>query len=83
MKTLYVYTRPACSGCAAVKKFLDEMSIPYVEVDVDTNSAARHRLTAVGHRSVPQLYADDALLVRGGWNSVKSMRRDEILDRLK
>lgn len=83
MKTLYVYTKKTCSGCNALKKFLDELYIPYVERDIDVDAAAYKKLRDDRHQTVPQVYADDQLFVRGGWNSIKTMRRDEIIDRLK
>lgn len=83
MKTLYVYTRAGCGGCVAVKTFLSELEIPFVELNVDRNPAAAKKLQRDGHRFVPQIYADDKLFMPGGWNTIRTMRRHEILERLQ
>ena len=83
MKTLYVYTRNGCGGCNQVKSFLSDLQIPFVELNVDQNRLALEKLHRDGHQFVPQIYADDQLLMPGGWKTVKTMRRNEILDRLK
>lgn len=83
MKTLYVYTRAGCAGCIHVKNFLNRLEIPFVELNVDRNRAALEKLYRDGHQFVPQIYADDKLLMPGGWKTIKTMRRDEILDKLK
>jgi glutaredoxin len=83
MKTLYVYSRSGCGACVQVKTFLTGLGIPFVELNVDQNRAALEKLYRDGHQFVPQIYADDKLLMPGGWKTVKTMRRDEILNRLK
>jgi glutaredoxin 3 len=83
MKTLYVYTRNGCGGCNQVKDFLKKLDIVFVELNVDQDQLALEKLYRDGHRFVPQIYADNKLLIAGGWKTVKTMRRDEILDRLK
>jgi glutaredoxin len=83
MKTLYVYTKKGCGGCVAVKNFLTELKIPFVELDINFNRSAAEKLNRDGHKVVPQIYADDKLFMPGGWNTIKTMRRHEILERLK
>lgn len=83
MKTLYVYSRNGCGGCVAVKNFLKELEIPFVELNVDFNRVANEKLKRDGHRFVPQIYADDKLFMPGGWNTIRTMRRHEIMERLK
>jgi glutaredoxin len=83
MKTLYVYSRSGCGSCVHVKAFLNNLQIPFVELNVDQNRQAWEKLYRDGHKFVPQIYADDQLLMPGGWKTVKTMRREEILERLK
>ena len=83
MKTLYVYTKKGCGGCIAVKNFLNELEIPFVELDIGHNQLANEKIQKDGHRFVPQIYADDKLFMPGGWNTIKTMRRHEILARLQ
>jgi glutaredoxin len=83
MKTLYVYTRNGCGGCVAVKNFLKGLEIPFVELNVTFNRVANEKLKRDGHKFVPQIYANDILFMPGGWNTIKTMRRHEILEKLK
>jgi glutaredoxin len=83
MKTLYVYTKPGCGGCTLVKNFLKELDIPFIELDVVRNTQALSKLQHDGHQYLPQIYADEKLFMPGGWSTIKTMRRHEILDRLK
>lgn len=39
--TLMVYCRSWCGDCMRAKRWLDQRSIPYVEVDVEKDPAAR------------------------------------------
>ena len=83
MKTLSIYTKQGCSYCAQAKEHLNKLGITYEEVDVVSTPGARERLLAEGHKTLPVLYAGDQLLVPGGYTTLKTMRKDEILERLK
>jgi len=83
MKTLFLYSKNGCGACIEAKKFLTNLEIPFKEIDVERNKTALNKLHADGHKYVPQFYADDYLFMRGGWNTVRTMRKHEILDRLK
>ena len=83
MRTLYLYSKNGCGACNEAKKFLKNLEIPFVEIDVERNRTALDKLYRDGHKYVPQFYADDQLFMRGGWNTVRTMRKHEILNRLK
>ena len=83
MRTLYLYSKSGCGACYEAKQFLNNLGIPFVEIDVEQNRQALQKLYRDGHQYVPQFYADDRLFMRGGWKTVKTMRKHEILDRLK
>ena len=83
MKTLLVYTKQGCSGCIEAKNFLNELDIPYTEVDVELNQNSADFLIQQGDKFLPQFYANGRRFVPGGWKSLKTMRQHEILDRLK
>lgn len=83
MKTLLVYTKQGCRGCVEAKNFLDDLEIPYTEVDVESNTNGADFLIQQGDKFLPQFYASGKKFVPGGWKSLKTMRQNEILNRLK
>jgi len=83
MKTLTVYTKPNCIYCANAKDYLKNLDIQFEEVDVMSDSNIRDKLVAAGHKTLPVIYAGDKPLVPGGYNALKTMRKEEILERLK
>lgn len=83
MKTLTVYTKPGCSHCLSAKAYLKSLEIPFTEVDITANPEVRDRLIAAGHKTMPVIYADENELVPGGASALKTMRRNEILERLQ
>lgn len=82
MKVLTVYTKPGCQYCAAAKTYLNENEIEYVEIDITLNEDKIEWLRQQGHKSLPVIYAGDEPLVNGGWNTLKTMRKHEIMERL-
>ncbi len=83
MKTLYVYTRSGCGGCTQIKDYLNQLNIDFTEINVDYNPLALEKIQRDGHRFLPQVYADNKLFIPGGYKTIRTMRRNEILDRLK
>lgn len=82
MKKLTVYTKPGCQYCTAAKAYLKENNIEFDEVDITTDSSIAEWLRNKGFKSLPVLYAGDEPLINGGWTALKTMRRNEILERL-
>lgn len=83
MKTLIVYTKPGCSHCLSAKEYLKSIEIPFTEVDIMANPEVRQRLIDAGHKTMPAIYADETELVPGGASALKTMRKNEILERLQ
>ena len=82
MKTLTVYTKPNCPYCVAAKEWLDSNSIPYEVVDISMVSEAKEFVVSEGHKTVPQLYIGDELLVYGGYIGLCKMTSEEVINRL-
>jgi len=54
-RDVVVYTTPTWPACAALKRFLSEKGIPYTEVDLTEDYAARKTvIQATGQLIVPQ-----------------------------
>ena len=56
---LIVYSAAWCRDCRTAKRFLDQHSIPYTEIDIEnTPGAADLVLANVGKRAIPQFVLD-------------------------
>jgi glutaredoxin-like protein NrdH len=54
MKTITVYTKPACQQCNAVFRTLDKMGLEYRRIDISTDPDAREYIMALGYlQAVP------------------------------
>ncbi|CAB4129182.1 GrxC Glutaredoxin and related proteins [uncultured Caudovirales phage] len=66
-----VYSKNNCPFCVQAKNLLELKGIEFQEVKVDETPEAREFLLAEGHRAVPQIYQDGALLVAGGFQGLQ------------
>ena len=82
MKTLIVYTKPGCSYCANAKEYLKMIDIPFTEIDISKDDAARNKILLAGHKTLPVIYAGEQVLAQGGFTVLKTMRKEDILERL-
>lgn len=83
MKILNVYTRDNCPACIEAKIFLHSLEIPFNEINVDIDQSGLNFLHLNNDRHLPQFYSENQKFMPGGWNSVRTMRKHEILNRLK
>ena len=58
MKTATIYTTTYCPYCTRAKKILKEKGIPFQEIDVSDDDAAREKLVrdSGGAKTVPQIW---------------------------
>ena len=57
-----LYTQNDCPYCVLMKKKLNEWGFGYIEINVSENLEAKRFLKEKGHRTVPQLYANNTHL---------------------
>ena len=56
---LLVYSASWCRDCRTARRFLDQHSIPYKEIDIEiTPGAAEQVIANVGKRAIPQFVLD-------------------------
>jgi glutaredoxin len=56
---LLVYSASWCRDCRTAKRFLEQHSIPFKEIDIDTTPGAADEVFAnVGKRAIPQFVLD-------------------------
>jgi glutaredoxin 3 len=79
---LKVYSKNNCPFCDKAKHLLETKGISFSEVKIDQDSEEREWLMAQGHRTVPQLYLGESLLVEGGYQGLSKLSDDELQARL-
>ena len=77
-----VYSKNNCPFCVQAKNLLELKGIKFEEVKIDEVPEAREFIVAEGHRTVPQIYKDDKLLVEGGFQGLKK-QSEEFFNQLK
>ena len=65
-----VYSKNNCAFCTQAKNLLKSKGIDYTEVKIDEDAEAKDFVLSQGHRTVPQIYKDGALLVEGGYQGL-------------
>ena len=63
-KEVKVYTTPSCPWCQAVKQYLEERGIPYIEIDVSQDQqAALEMIHKSGQMGVPVVEIDGEIVI--------------------
>ena len=75
MSAVTIYTTSSCVFCLRAKEYLRSKGIPYEEVDVTGDEAARDQLVerANGQRTVPQIFVGDVHV--GGYTDLVALDR--------
>ena len=79
---LTVYSKHVCPHCVNAKNWLKMKKIPFTEVNVQEDDAARERLQAMGLRTVPQIFIGNELFVEGGYSGLIKLSDDDLQLRL-
>jgi glutaredoxin len=67
---IVVYSKNNCSFCTQAKNLLNKHGVAFTEVRIDEDDEAREFIVQQGHRTVPQIYRDGAILVEGGYTGL-------------
>lgn len=70
---LTVYSKSNCPFCDRAKMLLKQKGVPFEEIRVDLDSAAKEFIVAAGHRTVPQIYQNGKLFVEGGYQGLAQL----------
>jgi glutaredoxin 3 len=77
-----MYSTTYCGYCFLAKRLLRARGIPFDEVDVTRDRAARDRVVAeTGHRTVPIIFIDDRFI--GGSDELHDLDRAGELEVLR
>ena len=67
-----VYSIPACPYCKRAKSLLEEIGVPYHDIDVERHTTRRTEMyERTGRRSVPQIFFNDLHI--GGYDDLKKL----------
>lgn len=74
MNKATIYTTDYCSYCRAAKSFFQSRGIPFEEIDVTDDDAARTSLRErTGRTTVPQIWIGEAYV--GGYDDLRALDR--------
>ena len=78
-----VYTKNLCGYCHMAMNYLKENNLEFEEINIDHNPEAREFLKESGHKTCPQIYYRDNILVEGGCNGLLTLSKKQIDDRIQ
>jgi len=79
---LTVYSKTVCPYCVNAKNLLKSKDIPFEEINIEQDEAARQFILDKGHRTVPQIYFQGELFVEGGFQGLSKMSEHDIRERM-
>jgi glutaredoxin 3 len=81
MTPVTLYTRKLCSYCTQAKHLLNQLGVPYTEINIDGDpETARIMMEKSGRRTVPQIWIGDTHV--GGFDDLYSLHRSGKLQAL-
>ena len=80
---LTVYSKPNCPHCELAKSWLDSNKIEYDVIDISVDNEALDMLREQGYKSVPQIYLNGELFVKGGWDGLKTQDPDVLKEQIE
>ncbi|XP_057314242.1 uncharacterized protein LOC130655492 isoform X2 [Hydractinia symbiolongicarpus] len=74
---ILVYSIVGCPFCIRAKGYLEQLGLPYIDVNLDKNSAARQFvIERTGKKTVPQIFFNELHI--GGWDDLNKMPKEEL-----
>lgn len=77
-----VYSKYHCPECEKAIALLEQKGVAFTAVKLEETPGAREFLMERGHRSVPQIYYGDEIVVEGGYKGLTKLT-DEQWEALK
>ena len=77
-----LYSKDHCPYCVKAKAYLISKKIEFTEVNIEHDVDAKAFLKKNGHKTVPQIYKGEELLVEGGCNGLLALSLDELMARV-
>lgn len=77
-----LYSKPNCPYCDQAKAWLTKNEIDYTVLDISKDAEAREFLINSGHKTVPQIYVGNQLLVEGGFTGLSKRDPQQLKEEL-
>ncbi len=73
-----LFSKPNCPYCERAKAYLDNLEIDYTVTDITKDPMAHSFIVSEGHRTVPQIYKGEELLIEGGYMGLVKYSKEQI-----
>ena len=70
MKTLNIYSKPNCSKCTMLKRWLEIKGIDYNEIDISENQEGMDKLVSSNRISLPVVEIEDEFVDLNEYNDI-------------
>ena len=70
MKTLNIYSKPDCSKCKMLKRWLEIKGIDYNEIDISKNQEGMDKLVSSNRTSLPVVEIEDEFVDLNEYNDI-------------
>ena len=70
MKTLNIYSKPNCSKCTMLKRWLEIKGIDYNEIDISENQEGMDKLVSSSRTSLPVVEIEDEFVDLNEYNDI-------------
>jgi glutaredoxin len=65
-----LYSKPNCVYCDKAKTWLVKYGVPFEAIDISIDEAAKQFVVNQGHKTVPQIYFNNTVLIEGGYTGL-------------
>jgi glutaredoxin len=78
-----LYSKPDCVFCEKAKRWLIKNCIAFEAVDISISPDAKQFVLDQGHKSVPQIYFNNRILVEGGYTGLSNCEPEQLKEMIK
>lgn len=78
-----LYSKPLCPYCDGAEHYLKKNGFEYQKIDISEDTTALEFIKSKGHRTVPQIYLENRILVEGGYDGLRKLLPDELTIRIQ
>ena len=80
---IILYSKPTCPYCDRAADYLNRNNFSFTKIDVTEDATALAFIKEKGHKTVPQIYFDDRILVEGGYDGLNRLSKEELNKRIQ
>ena len=80
---IILYSKPTCPYCDRAEDYLNRNNFNFTKIDVTEDATALSFIKEKGHKTVPQIYFDDRILVEGGYDGLSRLSTEELNRRIQ